>query len=108
MNKKALFSILLVSFVLPIITYAQLWQPGEEIGYWEILNDFLNNFWVLMTAIAVICFAVSGILFLTAQGKPEQLTKAKSAVLWGVVGAIIAILAGSSLSIINSLITPAL
>lgn len=55
-------------------------------------------------AFAVICFLIAGIMFLTAQGAPENLQKARSAVIWGVAGVVIGILAFSIIKIVSSIL----
>ena len=56
-------------------------------------------------AVAVICFLIAGVLFLTAQGDAEKIKTARSAVIWGFVGVIIGIIAFSIIAIITNLIT---
>ena len=52
---------------------------------------------------ALVSFVIAGIFFLTAQGQPEKLKIARSFVLWGVVSIIVAILAYSIITIVESI-----
>src|SRR3989344_1025715 len=56
--------------------------------------------------IVIISFLITGILFLTAQGDQGKLDKLKKAVIWGLVGILVAILAFSIISITNNVIYP--
>ena len=63
-----------------------------------------NGLWIIFTAIIVICFLISGISFLTAQGDAEKLKTARSSFIWGVVGVVVGILAFSIYTIIKNLV----
>jgi len=117
MKKKILFLILLGILVLPIaVSAANTVNMGEvstqgDFGRQEatfsltsILGFILNALWIIFTAIAVIMFVIAGILFLTASGAPEKLTQARSALIWGVVGIVVAIIAYSIIAIISGIL----
>ena len=108
MNKNTLFSILLGVLILPTIVFAQLVSYGPDIDFFVLLYNVMQGLWILFTAICVIGIAVAGIMFLTAQGNPEQLAKARSAAIWGAVGVAIVIISGSILSIVGGFILPSL
>jgi hypothetical protein len=61
------------------------------------LSQFFYNLqlyvWIIFTTLAILMFVFAGFLFLVAQGQPEKLKTARTAFVWGVVGAVIAILA---------------
>jgi FtsH-binding integral membrane protein len=107
MSKKTLFLILLGVLASPSIVFAQLtYGYSQNYSYLDILDTFMGNLWILFTAIAVICFAIAGITFLTANGDPEKLKLARSAFIWGIVGVVIGIIAGSIISIVGSFAVP--
>jgi len=109
MIKKIFFLILSAVLLLPTLALAQLEQyaPGapqvgslkELVHSIELATGFIFGF------IAVICFVVSGILFLTAQGQPEKLSTARSSLIWGFVGVVVGIVAFSIIAIVGSFIT---
>jgi hypothetical protein len=122
MDKKLLLLMLLAIFSIPFLSFATYASDcvngidittglycdfGSKYDYsiTGILTDILNNLWIIFTAIAVIMFVIAGILFLTASGAPEKLTQARSALIWGVVGIVVAIIAYSIIAIISSLLT---
>lgn len=57
--------------------------------------------WLVFTVIAVICFVLAGIMFLTAQGEPDKIKTARAAAIWGVAGVVVAIAAYSIISIVS-------
>jgi hypothetical protein len=65
-------------------------------------EDIINIVWIVFTVIAVIAFLIAGILFMTAMGDPEKIKNARNALIWGVVGVIVGILAFSIVQIIKA------
>ncbi len=85
--------------VLPVIASAALPTTATA-----ILTRAKEAVWTIFAVVAVFCFVYAGMLYLTASGDPQKLEKAKKAVIWGVVGIIIAIVAFSAVSIIKALL----
>lgn len=78
---------------------------GAAVGSMQdIINRIINGTWVIFGGIAVIAFLIAGVLFLTAGGDPEKITKARQAFLWGVAGVVVGIIAYSIISIVGSII----
>jgi len=70
--------------------------PGAFAGsIVALVNIILNFIWPLFVGFAVIMFIVAGFMFLTARGDPEKTDTARQAILWGVVGIVVGILAFS-------------
>lgn len=65
------------------------------------MNDILtilNNvrtyiIWPVFAGAAVIMFLYAGILFVTSAGDPSKITKAKTAVIWAIVGIAVGLIA---------------
>ena len=109
--RKNLSKIILTAFLImaPIISFAQDQNPpSDPNAQGKIVNplgpngptsitDFIQTFLVgvLKVGIPVVALAIiySGFLFVEARGNTEKLTKAKSALLYTIIGA--AILLGS-------------
>lgn len=114
MTKKILTLILLavflalpVLFLNPVSASAQLYRPPSpygQSGLATLAANIESAIWIIFTCVAVVCFVVAGILFLTAAGQPDKLQQARSAFLWGIAGVIIGILAFSMVEIITSLL----
>lgn len=83
-------------------------QPNAESANFVLnfLGSILDILWIIFIAFAIIMFIVAGFQFLAAQGEPEGLGKAKKAVLWGVIGVVVAIAAFTLPFFIKNTITP--
>lgn len=108
MNKKiALVSLL--ALVLPVAALAQVInvQPSgipPVSSLPEIVNSLEMAAATVFGLIAVICFIIAGILFMTAGGNPEKVQAARSAFIWGIAGVVVGILAYSIIAIVGSVI----
>lgn len=83
---------------------AQLRSYGPDISIEAVVESVKTATWIIFAAVAVICFVIAGILFLTAQGQPEKLKTARSAFIWGVAGVVVGIVAFSIISIVQGVI----
>jgi len=54
--------------------------------------------------LAIIMFLYAGILFLIAEGDPSKLTKARQAVLWGVIGIVVGLLGYGIAGLLRSIV----
>ena len=85
-------------------------NPLQADNFGELLNAIIKILITLGIPIAVIFIIYSGFLFVTARGNEEQIKKAKTTLLWTLVG--IAVLLGASIiaavleNTINSITTP--
>lgn len=105
MSKKTLLLILLAVLLFPAVSLAFGELPiqnGPTIN--SLISSVLNVVWVVFAAIAVIMFVMSGILFLTSHGEPAKITTAKQAVIWGVAGVVVGIIAFSIVQIVDNII----
>lgn len=70
-----------------------------------ILNNVLSMVvWPTFVGAVVIMFIYAGFLFVSSEGDPSKITKAKSAVVWAIVGIVVGILAYSAEGIIKSIL----
>jgi hypothetical protein len=107
-NKIALIS--LTALVLPVLALAQMQTtapggPNVQItDFQSVIESIENMVGLVFGAVAVVCFVVAGILFLTANGAPEKIQAARSAFIWGVAGVIVGIMAFSIIAIVASML----
>lgn len=94
MNKKILFSVLLIALILPSITYAQRIEDIFAAAATVVLN--------VATYIVIILWVVTGILYLLALGDPGKLKTANGALLTSVAGTIVVVLAHLAVPIIKN------
>ena len=109
MNKKILSLTLLGFLALPAIILAQLHQVpgtgGVTVDITTIVTGAEYAAGFIFGSVAVICFVVAGILFLTSQGAPEKLKTARAAVLWGVIGIVVGLVAFSVIALVEVMIS---
>jgi FtsH-binding integral membrane protein len=98
---KIIVSLLLLSVVLlPVAVSAQPTTTG--IDFDNLLTMVGEILWKIVGIVALIMFVIAGLAFMFAQGDPAKVAQARSFVLWGVVGIIVAILAYSIVAIVES------
>ena len=87
-NQKAFLLLFSAVFLgLPIITLA------DNIIV-TVINNLINIVvWPLFIGLVVITFIYAGIMYLTARGEPGQISKANQAVIWGVIGVFVGLIA---------------
>lgn len=104
MDKKILPSALLGFLALPALAMAQLRDYGGGTDITSLVHSAEKLAGLVFGAIAVICFVIAGVLFLTAQGDAEKIKTARYAVIWGFAGVIIGIVAFSIIAIVSAFI----
>ena len=57
------------------------------------LGFILDIIWIVFIAFAVIMFLVAGFQFLSAQGEPDGVSKARKSLIWGSIGVVVAVAA---------------
>ncbi|MDO8565883.1 MAG: pilin [Candidatus Moranbacteria bacterium] len=57
----------------------------------DLISTFMNWLLGLVGVLAVIAFVISGILYLTAAGNEEQIEKAKSTMMYAIIGLVVAL-----------------
>ena len=97
MKKIKTFLLLAVSLILlPLVALAQ-WDldgltqaselPAQRI--YIIIGNLMMWILGIFGFIGIIGFVISGIMYLTAAGNEDQITKAKAAMKWSIVGVIV-------------------
>ena len=110
-KNKIIFKILLSLTVLALPSFAfgatcQL-PPAQTASAW--INCIVNNvlslvLWpVFLTAVVVVGLWI-GFMYLTAKGEPAKITQATTALVWLIVGVVVALLAFSLVETIKNLI----
>src|SRR3989344_8247281 len=99
MNKKIIFSSALsVLLSLPVVILA--FTPGPvpnavtSIDILDIIDIIFSILWPITVAFFIIMFVLASYLFATARD-PEKVKQARNAVIWGIVGVFVALIAFS-------------
>lgn len=86
------------ALLLPYLVRAQFALPDQgdtglaDTSVTDILTGLMKWLLMIVAIIAVIAFVIAGILYLTAAGDSEQIEKAKKAMIWSIVGVVVALL----------------
>lgn len=110
---KKIFLILLISvLVAPMLTLAvgggldpttgQSVVPNGGVTIQSIIDGAVKTTIYIAGGVVVILWIITGFLFLTAQGAPEKVSKAKTALLTAVAGTVLVIIAGGAVSLVSS------
>jgi len=97
--------VLLLCLTLPSITLAQFTQPIPGATFAGLFKVVSNVFWLIAAAFALVCFVISGIMFMTAMGDPNKLKIARNSVIFGAIGVAVAILAYGVVAIIGKILS---
>ncbi len=82
-------------------TASQFLNPFAGTTLQELLATILTVVVYVLFPIVVLVIIYTGFLFVTAQGNPQKIQKARSALVWAVIGALI-ILGAQAFSIMIS------
>lgn len=81
---------------------AQITNFGYSVEFKDMETKIISMTWAIFAGFSVVCFIIAGFMFLTAQGEPEKLKAARSAVIWGFIGIIVGIIAYSIIGIVSN------
>ncbi len=95
-------SLILTILVMPVLAFAQ--PPKTYTSLDVIIQRIQALAWQVFGLIAVICFIIAGILFLTSGGEAEKIQTARQAFMWGVAGVVVGIIAFSIIAIIQNVL----
>ncbi len=93
--KTLIYSVFSAMLALPITASAQFAPPiatGLPVNsVFEIISNVMYWILALVGIIGVIGFAIAGIMYLTAAGNEERIATAKNAMLYSIIGVIVAL-----------------
>ncbi len=94
--KKIAYGLAGYAMVAPLAVMAQFQTPGgtglPSASIVDILTGGMKWLLVIVGILGVIGFVIAGIIYLTAAGEEDQIQKGKKAMLYAIVGVIVALL----------------
>ena len=112
--KRTLLGIVAITLALApiggvVLATSDLADPPDLVivGEGGVLDKITNWLFGIFLGVATIYIIIAGFFFVTAQGNPEKLTKAKRAILYAVIGIGIAIISASLKNFIKMIIESA-
>lgn len=76
--------------------------PGGTIT--NIATSIMKWLLIIVGILAIVGFVISGILYLTAAGDEDQIAKAKRAMIYSIIGVIVALLGVVIITAVNSML----
>ena len=110
MIRRLTFIVLPVLLILPLVVSAQITNIPRQApftttaGLFGFLNGVLDFIFVLLGILAVIALLISATLYVTAGGNEDRRKSAGAWLRYGIIGVIVAIVAGSIIPIIGSIL----
>lgn len=112
MEKKYFtFLVLVALIVLPIFVAqaAPIAQPrppssNSIVDVWQLINNILDFVWPIFVGSVILMIIFSGFMFVTSAGDPGKMKLAKDALIYAIIGIVVAIFAYSAYQIINGVI----
>jgi hypothetical protein len=108
--KKAIYGATSTALLLPMVALAQF-NPGNannpgisQLSLGEVLNTIMLWLLGLVGILGVIGFAISGIMYLTSAGDDDRMGTAKKAMVYSIIGIVVALLGLVALNTISSVI----
>ncbi len=104
MNKKLIASSVLTLLALPSVILALNFIPPSGNANFSpalLVVSILNFIWPLVVGATIISFLAAGFLYMTAQGEPTKVSAANKAVIGGVVGVVVILLAFSIINVVQ-------
>ncbi len=94
--KNISYSVASAALILPVSVFAQIKNPDNTGLPSGSITEIITNLmrWLLMMVgiFGVIGFVISGILYLTSTGDQTMIDRAKKAMLYSIVGVLVALL----------------
>jgi hypothetical protein len=82
----------------------RFWNPFQFESVPELLANLLRILFVLIGIAAVVVIIIAGFRMVLASGNEDELTKAKKAITWAIIGLIVSLMSFSIVAIIQRLI----
>jgi lysylphosphatidylglycerol synthetase-like protein (DUF2156 family) len=99
---KKIFTILIFISLLFLANEMVLAQgPTTEIS--NVLNKIKTYLWTFLGTVAVIAIIWGAYLFVTAGGDTQKIAAAKNAVIWAIIGMVVAVMASGIIDLVKSL-----
>ena len=79
----------------PVMVMGQSWAPDADLpsaSITDIMRGVMRWILIIVGIMGVIGFAIAGIMYLTAAGDEDRIKSAKSAMIYSIVGIIVALL----------------
>lgn len=111
-SQKVIILIILFSF-LPLLVLAQvcipcpsdkICNPLNVCTFQDLISSIINFIFWAAVVLAPLMIIIAAFFFITSAGDPEKVKKAKSIILWTIIGFTIVLLAKGIISVVQQII----
>jgi len=85
-------------------TEGSISNPLNADSFSELIQGIINWVIIIGQSIAVIMIIWSGFLFMTSEGDPEKISKAKKSLTWALVGLLVLLIGDGFIGIVKDLL----
>lgn len=103
--KKNILAVLIMAGAVLAPAMALAETTVEDLDIIEVLYNISNFAYTILLVATVIALTWAGFMYITAQGEPEKLNKAKMMVVYSIIGALLATLSRGIVALIQGIIT---
>jgi len=103
MKKVTLILVLAGLLILPMICLAQV-RKAPTVDVMQILDRIVDWLFTILLIIAVIWLILAAYYFVTAQGDPDRISKARNMVLYALIGVLVAFAARGLVLLIERIV----
>lgn len=82
----------------------QIKNPLKTDSLADLINTLIDFIFTISIAVAPVIILYGGFLFVTAAGRPEQITKARNILLWTAIGFVVILLSRGLITILKNLL----
>ncbi len=105
MNKKiAIISASMAGLVMPLVAFAATVDPATAWITTALDNFLVKILWPIFAGLVIIMFIWAGFMYLTANGDPAKVALANRAIIYGVIGIVVAVMGFSAVNLIKTLV----
>ena len=103
-RSKVLISVLVLTTLLVLPVMALAVEDAPDVDLWEALERVTNYLFALLIVVAAIFLIAAAFQFITAQGDPEKVKKARDYVLYALIGVVVGVLAKGLITFVQTMI----
>lgn len=108
--KKITFGLIIFTLVLPVLVSAQLGgapatvPSGADVDVMHVLDNIVNWLFSILLIVAVIYLIIAAYYFVIAQGDSDKISKARTMILYALIGVAVAFLAKGLVTLVERIV----
>lgn len=105
--RKISLIVIASALVLPTIALAQTGSVATLGNYdvMTVLDNIVNWLFAILLVVAVVYLILAGYFFVTSQGEPDKMSKARNMVLYALIGVLVAFVSKGLVDLVRQIVT---